>query len=134
MSTKTTDVQKPEVENVETVERTRCCKTFVPAVDIYETKEAIILTADMPGVDENSVDITLEKNVLTITGNVEPVEYEGYNRVYTEYEVGDFQRSFTLSNEIDIEGIEAKVKDGVLRLTLPKIERVKSKKIEVKVG
>lgn len=133
MSTQT-DVQKREVENVETVERTRSTRTFVPAVDIFETKDAILLMAEMPGVDENSVDVSLEKNVLTLTGNVEPEEFDGYNLVYQEYEYGDFQRSFTLSNEIDVENIAATVKNGVLSLTLPKIERVKSKKIEVKVG
>jgi HSP20 family molecular chaperone IbpA len=133
MSTQS-DVQKREVENVETVERTRSTRTFVPAVDIYETKDAIMLMAEMPGVDEKSVDVSLDKNVLTISGNVEPTTVDGFDLVYQEYEDGDFQRSFTLSNEIDIDKIEASVKNGVLSLALPKIERVRSKKIEVKLG
>ncbi len=134
MSTQTKDVCNCAPEAVETAERTRARRTFVPAVDIFETKEAIVLTADMPGVDEKSVDITLDKNMLTLTGNVGAPEFDGYKPAYVEYETGDYQRSFTLSNEIDTDRIEANVKNGVLRLTLPKAESTRSKKIDVKVG
>ena len=121
--------QKQEVVESE-AERTRAKPAFIPRVDIYETNDAVALIADMPGVDENSVDITLEKNVLTINGYVEPERPEGYSLAYAEYRVGDYQRSFNISNEIDQENIEATMKDGVLHLHLPKAEPT-TKKIAV---
>lgn len=134
MATQNMDVQKREAENVETIERTRSRKVFLPPVDIFETNDNIQLVADMPGVDENSVDITLEKNVLTIVGNVEPTIPEGFNLSYREYEVGDYQRSFTLSDAIDRDKIAASVQNGVLSVMLPKAEPAKARKIAVKVG
>jgi HSP20 family protein len=128
------ETEKKEVASIEGAERTRDRKAFVPQVDIYESDGEIITIADMPGVDENSVEITLEKNVLTITGYVKLEQPDNYNLAYAEYEVGDYQRSFNLSNEIDLENIEATVKDGVLRLSLPKIGPAKTKKISVKAA
>lgn len=87
----------------------------------------------MPGVDENSVDITLEQNVLTINGYAALVEPEGYRLADAEYRVGDYQRRFTLSDQIDRDKIEAMVKDGVLRLRLPKVKPT-ARKIAVKAG
>jgi HSP20 family protein len=107
---------------------------FVPQADIYESKDSIILLADMPGIDQNSVDITLEKNVLTITGSVSPAEHKGQMLSHGEYLSGDYRRAFTLSNEIDRNGIEAVVKNGVLKLTLPKSKDSLPKKIVVKGG
>jgi HSP20 family molecular chaperone IbpA len=124
------DTEKQEVAE-SGAERTRDRLAFVPRVDIYETDETIVVVADMPGVDENSVDITLEKNVLTINGYVEPVQPENYSLAYAEYRVGDYERSFTLSNEIDQDNIEATLKDGVLTLHLPKVGPT-TKKIAVK--
>lgn len=115
-------------------ERTRARRTFIPRVDIYETNADLVLMADMPGVDKESVDITLEKNVLTITGNVELAQPDNYDLAYAEYEVGDYQRSFTLSSEIDREKIEAVVQNGVLRLRLPKVGQARAKKIAVKAA
>jgi len=115
-------------------ERTRSRKTYVPRVDIYEKKDAMVLLADMPGVDEKSVDVTLDKNVLTIRGTVEPKVCKDHSVYYTEYDMGDYERVFTITNEIDPNRIEAQVKNGVLRLTLSKAEEVKVKKIAVKVS
>jgi HSP20 family molecular chaperone IbpA len=103
-------------------------------VDIYETDEAITVVADMPGVSEDSVELTLEKGVLTINGNVDPEVPEGYSLVHAEYRVGDYTRSFTLSNEINQDAIEATLKDGVLRVTLAKVTEAQTKKISVKAG
>ena len=128
------EVEKQELEEVEGAERTVATKCFVPQVDIYETDEGIQLVADMPGVDENSVDVTLEKNVLTINGSVDFTAPEDYSLAFAEYEVGDFQRRFTLSNEIDLENIEASVKNGVLHLHLPKAGPAKAKKISVRAA
>ena len=126
------DLQK--TENATVAERIRNVKTFVPRVDIYETKDALFLIADMPGVDEKSVDVELEKNILTIIGRVNIDETKDKSIVYSEYEIGDYERTFTLSGEIDREKIYATVKNGVLRLELPKTEKVKPKKIAIKAA
>jgi HSP20 family molecular chaperone IbpA len=123
------DLQK--TQNTAATERIRNVKTFVPRVDIYETREALFLIADMPGVDDKTVDVELEKNVLTISGRVEDGKVKDHNLVFSEYEVGDYERAFTLSDEIDREKIKATVRQGVLRLELPKAEKVKPKKITI---
>jgi len=123
------DLQK--TQNTTATERIRNVKTFVPRVDIYETREALILIADMPGVDDKTVDVELEKNILTISGRVEDGKLMDHTLVFSEYEVGDYERAFTLSDEIDREKIKATVKQGVLRLELPKAEKVKPKKITI---
>jgi HSP20 family molecular chaperone IbpA len=126
-------VQDTEKQEIETeAERTRDRKAFVPRTDIYEDGDNIVIVVDVPGVAEDALEITLEKGVLTIDGYVEPNVPEGYTLAYAEYEVGDYQRSFKLSNQIDQENIEATFKDGVLRLLLPKIGPAKTKKIAVK--
>jgi HSP20 family molecular chaperone IbpA len=122
------DLQK--TENVAAAERIRNVKTFVPRVDIYETKNSLVLVADMPGVDETTVDVELEKNVLTIAGRVDAEKPAG-GMMYSEYETGDYERAFTLSDEIDRDKIAATVKNGVLRLELPKAEKAKPKKIAI---
>ena len=131
---KNLDVVKQEVVTEDGVERTRSQRVYIPRTGIYELEDAILVVANMPGVDENSVDITLEKNLLTIKGYVEDNAPKGYTLTYSEYEVGDYERSFTLSDEIDREHIEAEVKDGVLHLHLPKAAPVMAKKIAVKAG
>ena len=105
MSEKTLEIKNQnDTENIDRVAKRR---TFVPAVDIYEYDNEVIVTADMPGVDENRVDITLEKNILTIKGSVIDEEPENLDKVYSEYSVGDYKRTFSLSDEIDSEGIRA---------------------------
>jgi HSP20 family protein len=113
------DTEKREVAE-SSAERTRDRLAFVPRADIYETEEAIVVITDMPGVDENSVDITLEDNVLTISGYVEPLQPQGH--------------TFTLSDRIERDGIEATVKDGVLRLHLPKVTEARKRKIAIRAG
>lgn len=127
----TRELQKKEAEMPEGVERTRPRKAYTPTVDILEKKDEIIVTADMPGIDEKSVDLSLEKNVLTIYGMTDPEPQKTSRPFYAEYGVGDYQRAFTISEEIDREGIRATVKNGVLRLVLPKAQAAKTRKIEV---
>lgn len=127
-------LQKQEAVPPEGAERTRPRRVFLPKTDIVESNDNIYLYADMPGVDEKGIDITLEKNVLTINGFSEPTNVEGHALGYAEYEDGDYQRSFTLSDEIDREGIEASIRNGVLRLVLPKAKGARMKKIPVKAG
>jgi HSP20 family molecular chaperone IbpA len=136
MATENKELQTQEVEKQEHTpngaERTHARKAYVPRADIFETPEVIVVVADMPGVDENSVDITLEKNVLSINGFVEPVQPESHSLAYGEYEVGDYFRRFTLSNEVDQDNIQAAVKNGVLHLRLPKASPAQARKIAVK--
>lgn len=126
------DVQKKEAETPEKGELTRARKIYSPAVDIIERKDDILVLADMPGVNDASVDITLEKNVLTIYGKVDPEIPEKHTLYLSEYGVGDYQRVFTLTDEVDREKIQATVKNGVLKILLPKAEVLKTKKISVK--
>lgn len=126
------EVQKKEAEISEKGELTRSRKIFSPAVDIVERKDDIIVTADMPGVDDKTVDITLEKNVLTLYGRVEADIPDKHNLYLSEYGIGDYQRVFTLTDEVDRDKIHATVKNGVLTILLPKAEVVKTRKISVK--
>lgn len=127
------ETQKQEIVEQNETERTRDTRLYVPRVDIYETDDAIHLIADIPGADENSIDITLEKNVLTIDAEVHAEKPEDYSLTYAEYGIGSFRRKFNLSNEIDQEKIVAEVKDGVLKLNLPKSEKI-TQKIKVKAS
>lgn len=132
MAKEKTTVVKREAKDTEAVERARSVKVFVPPVDIYETEDDIFLEAEMPGTNEKSIDITLEKNILTLKGRVDLADPKDYELVYSEYETGDYQRSFTLNDTVDQERIEASYQNGVLKIRLPKAEPAKPKKIEVK--
>jgi len=132
--TKVMEVQKEEATTPAGTERTRECRCFVPRADIYEIDDQIVIVADVPGVDEKSVDITLEKNILTINAYVDPEDMTGYALQYAEYEIGDYQRSFRLSDEVDREKIEATIKDGILSLYLPKAAAARARKIGVKAA
>ncbi len=127
----TLEMEKQEVETPDGAERFRATRCFVPRADIYEDGDRMVIVADVPGADENSLEITLEKNVLTINAYVEPSIREDYALALAEYEVGDFQRAFKISDEIDRERIDAQVKDGVLRVYLPKVVP-QTRKISVK--
>lgn len=107
-------------------------KTFLPPVDIYEIPDAVVIVADLPGVEREAVDITVENRVLTLTGIAAPHAYRGHRLAYSEYDTGDFVRSFHLPDEIDEQRIEAKLADGLLHLTLPRA-KARSKKIVVSV-
>ena len=115
-------------------ERVRPGRVFVPAVDIFETPEALVLVADMPGVSGDKVLLDLKENHLTIYGEVGPPLCQGESMVEQEYLTGDYQRDFHLGSLIDQSKIEASMKDGVLRLVMHKVEKAKPRKIEVKVG
>ncbi len=131
---KAIQVTDQEVVEHEGLERTRERQCFVPKTDIYETDEMIVLVADVPGVDRDAVDITLDKNVLSIDAFNSSEEHEGYSVTYSEYVPGDYHRKFRLTKEIDPEKIEAVVADGVLELRMPKSEGARIKKIPIKAG
>lgn len=138
MSQATTTCTPPRHESVPTVtqnvENKNGTKVFVPQVDIIESEDRILLVADLPGVGQEGLDISLEKNVLTIRGTVTPQSLDGYQLSYSEYELGNYERAFTVSNDIERQGIEAELKDGVLRLTLPKAKHAVMQKIPVKTA
>lgn len=132
--TQAMEVQEQERIPEERTEHIRDRARYLPKSDISETEDDYYLVMDMPGVDEDSIDITLEKNTLTINGITEVVGPEGYSLARAEYEIGDYERSFRLTDQIDRENIEAAYENGVLRLTLPKAEEAKTHKIAVKSG
>ncbi|WP_337833621.1 Hsp20/alpha crystallin family protein [Desulfonema magnum] len=106
----------------------------MPVADIFETELEITLLADMPGVKPEDLDIDLRENTLTLAGEVEPPEGAEETDIFREYQTGRYFRQFTLSEVIDQSKIDAKLNDGVLRLTLPKVEKAAPRKIMVKAG
>ena len=97
---KSLDIPKQEVVESEEMERTRDRRCYVPRTDIYETKDEIVLVADVPGADEESLDISLEKGILTINAYVDEMAPEGFKRIYSEYESGDYKRSFKFQTKL----------------------------------
>jgi HSP20 family molecular chaperone IbpA len=112
-------------------EGTRAGRTYVPDVDIYETADSMYLWADMPGVDEKTLNVHLDDGVLTIEGQVGLKDYEHLAPVYTEYKVGNYERRFTVSRDVDADKISARLTNGVLALELPKAERAKPRQIKI---
>jgi len=125
------DVPVKKTPEKRDVEQTTEAERFAPTVDIYETENDLVLKADMPGVAKDNVDVKVEENVLTLTGKVATPPKDAAP-LYSEYRIGDYYRAFTLSHEIDVDRISAEMTDGVLTLRLPKTDRTKSRKIEVK--
>lgn len=113
-------------------ERTRENICYIPRTDIYENDDQIILFMEMPGIDKNAINITLENNILTVSGYRQINHQENYSLVHAEYRAGDYERSFRLSNMIDKDAIEAIYQNGVLKLVLPKVDTAKTRKIAIK--
>ena len=127
-----TELSKQEQGNdVATVERTRGGTTYSPRVDIWETDDELMLYADLPGVRTEDLDIQFENRELRIHGKVSR-RHADVKFLFGEYGIGDFYRSFTIGESIDAEKISAELRDGVLTLHLPKTEKVKPRRIEVK--
>ena len=121
--------EKKELQAKE--EKTIPGKFYLPYTDIYETEEALVVVMEVPGVEKKAISINLEKNQLSVEGHIDFDYYKDYKPVYTEYNVGHFSRSFTLSSKIDSEKIDAKVADGILTLKLPKAKEAAPRKISV---
>ena len=121
--------RKREVESKQ--ESTIPARAFVPVTDIFETDQALTLKLEMPGVAKERVEVRVENNVLTIEGRVDLGVYEHLRPLYTEYNVGNYARTFQLSSKIEQDRISAALKDGVMTLVLPKVERAKPRKIHV---
>jgi HSP20 family protein len=106
----------------------------VPLTDIYETKDGVIMLLDVPGADPESLNVTLDKHVLTVAARSASSAPPGYTLVHAEYQDANYQRAFSVSDQVDSERIDATFKDGVLRLTLPKMTPSPAKKIAVKAA
>ena len=106
-------------------------RVFVPTADIYETKDALKVVLEMPGVEKGNVAVHVEDGVLNVEGRLDLTKYHGLQPLYTEYNIGHYSRSFRLTNKINQDKIGAELKDGVLSLTLPKVEEAKPRTIQV---
>jgi len=104
----------------------------VPNADIYESQDALTVILEMPGVAKDNINVRVEDGVLNVEGRLDLSKYQGLRPLYTEYNIGHYSRSFQLSSKIDQSKIGASLKDGVLSLTLPKVEEAKPRKIDVK--
>lgn len=122
--------QKREVEKAQ--EPTTPMRAFLPTTDIFETDDALTVVLEMPGVDRDSVDVTVDKGVLTVEGRINFNKYEGLQPVYSEYNVGPYRRSFRISDRVHQDKIRAEMRDGVITLVLPKAEEAKPRRIEVR--
>ena len=121
--------QKREVEKKQ--ESTIPSRAFMPIADIFETDKALTVILEMPGVDKENVDVSVENDILTIEGRIDYSKYERLQPVYTEYNIGHYVRTFQISSKIQQGEISAELKDGVMTLVLPKAERAKPRKIKV---
>ena len=113
------------------MEQTRNCPVALPDTDIYETPEALLVTADLPGVSESDVDVNLEDDILTLTARGTSKDPEGLECVRREFCARDYRRTFRLGADIDRARITAQMSKGVLRLTLPKAEAARPRRITV---
>ena len=133
--TETKELQaKEKMEVAAPAESTKPGRVFTPAVDIFETDREITLLADIPGVKAGDLNIDLRDDTLTLTGAVAPFKSAGEEGLLIEYETGTYYRQFSLSEVIDQSKIDAQLNDGVLRLSLPKVEKATPRKITVKAG
>ena len=107
---------------------------FTPAADIYEKGDTVLMLLDVPGADPASLDVTLDKRILSISAHVESMPPQGYGPAHIEFQGGTYGRRFVFSEQMDGERIDATLKDGVLRLTIPKAADTAAKKITVKAG
>ncbi len=113
-------------------EPTRARPTFRPLVDIGESEDGLVLIADLPGAEPDKLDITLEGRDLVIRAEVDEEEPEGFSPAYREYDVGDYECHFRLAGDFESDGVEASLKDGVLKLKIPKAAEQETKHIRVK--
>ena len=121
--------QKREVESSR--ESTIPARSFIPPTDVFENEQSLIVVMEVPGIQRDQVDVRDENNVLTVEGRLDQSKYNGLQPVYTEYNIGNYARSFQLSSQIDQNGIKAELNEGVMTLTLPKAETAKARRIKI---
>lgn len=125
MTTQATTVQ------AQPTEATHDLPVVAPATDIYETEHDLVAVVDMPGVDEKDIEVSLENQVLTLTGRAASADPAGHELLYREFGPAEFRRTFTVHDDIDREKITARLKNGVLRVTLPKAAKAQPRRIAV---
>ena len=121
-----------EIEKRQQADVTRATQEthyFQPSTDVRETEQQIVIQFDMPGVSSENVELTVEKGTLTVTGKADPEE-KG-TAVYRETHIGDYQRTFTMSEDVDTDRISAEMKAGVLTVCIPKAEKARPKRIAI---
>ena len=123
------DIAKKEEKNIE---KTRKLRSAIPAVDIYENDDEILLHADMPGVVKEDVSVNIDNGTLSLS-SVRRFDNKGVSN-WEEFSDVEYVRSFSVPQSIDVERVEAELKDGVLKLYLPKSEGAKPKMIEIKAA
>ena len=107
---------------------------ILPRVDVIEDSNGITLLADLPGVKRDKLDLKVEGASLTLEGGIEIDAPQGLEAVFAEVRASRYRRGFTLSNELDTGKIDAQLKDGVLRLRIPKVAEAQPRRIEVRVN
>ena len=112
-------------------EKTVPARFYVPTTDIYETEDSLTVLMEVPGVDRKDVEVKLENNQLSVEARIDFSKYEGLEPLYTEYNVGHFTRNFSLSQIIDQQQIAASLDDGVLTLTLKKVQQALPRQIKI---
>jgi HSP20 family protein len=133
MATTHQELQVQKKRELETKdEATIPARVYLPSADIYESEDALTVTMEMPGVEKNNVEVQVEDSILKVEGRLNLSKYQGLNPLYTEYNIGHYARNFHLTNKIDQSKIAAELKDGVLSLTLPKVEEAKPRTIQVR--
>jgi HSP20 family protein len=122
-----------EKQEVKEADQVRPGRWYMPDVDISEDDGALHLTADVPGVKQETVQVDLDDGVLTVRGEISLVDYEGLSPIYTEYNVGNFLRRFTLPSmtRYDIDSVTARVSNGVLTVEIPKSQQSRQRRIPV---
>ena len=131
MSNQSLEVQQKK-EVASKSERTMPVRTYVPATDIYESEDALQVVMEVPGADRKNIDVKVENDELKIEARIDFGHYEGMEPLYTEYNVGHFARSFSLSHLIDQNSISANLADGLLTVTLKKVQQAQPRRIEIR--
>lgn len=122
--------QKQELQG----EGTRPGPVFRPDIDILEGKDRFVIYADLPGVDDSSVDVRLERGTLTLDAQLATLPDTGWSPIHAEYRLGSYHREFRISDEIDASGVTARMSNGVLELVLPKSVERQPRSIPVQAG
>ena len=130
----TTQALQPREKQEFEGEATRPGPVFRPDIDILERADGFVIFADLPGVDENSVDVRFDRGTLTLDAQLATLPDASWKPLHAEYRVGTFHREFRLSEDIDVGGVSARMKSGVLELHLPKSAERQPRAIEVTAG
>ena len=115
-------------------ESTRPGAVFRPDIDILENADGYVVYADLPGVDDKSIDVRLDRGTLTLDARLATLPETGWNPIHAEYRIGSYHREFRISEDIDTAGVSAKMQNGVLELVLPKSENRRPRAIQVQAG